>query len=114
MIRSVLLFAVLLSGSLVPSTVFASAAAHPVLPEQGAIASANKLATAAGIEILKAGGNAFDAAIAVSAVLSVVEPESSGLGGGAFVLLGRADGSYVFVDARETAPSAASRDMYLD
>lgn len=114
MIRSVLLFAVLLSGSLAPSTVFASAAAHPVLPEQGAIASANKLATTAGIEILKAGGNAFDAAIAVSAVLSVVEPESSGLGGGAFVLLGRADGSYVFVDARETAPSAASRDMYLD
>lgn len=84
-------------------------------PPQAAIASANKLATAAGLESLKAGGNAFDAAIAVSAALAVVEPESSGVGGGAFALLRFADGREpVFVDGRETAPLAATRDMYLD
>lgn len=83
-------------------------------PPEAAIASANKLATAAGIEVLKAGGNAFDAAIAVSAALSVVEPESSGLGGGAFALLHiAATGKHVFVDARERAPLSATRDMYL-
>jgi gamma-glutamyltranspeptidase / glutathione hydrolase len=90
---------------------FVGAAEKP--PEAG-IASANKLATAAGLEILRAGGNAFDAAVAVSAALSVVEPESSGLGGGAFALLHIADASSdVFVDARERAPLSATRDMYL-
>lgn len=80
-----------------------------------AIASAHPAATAAGFEILDQGGNAFDAAVAVSAALSVVEPHSSGLGGGGFFLLHRADDQHdVFVDARETAPAAATRDMYLD
>ncbi len=82
-------------------------------PDGAAIASANKQATAAGMEILAAGGNAFDAAVAISAALSVVEPESSGLGGGGFFLLHRNDGSATFIDAREKAPLAASRDMYL-
>ncbi len=84
-------------------------------PHQAAIASAHFLATEAGHEILDKGGNAFDAAVAVSAVLSVVEPQSSGLGGGGFYLLHRAaDGKQVMLDAREQAPSAAHRDMYLD
>ncbi|MFO1494281.1 MAG: gamma-glutamyltransferase [Lysobacterales bacterium] len=83
-------------------------------PAGAGIASANKQATAAGFEILSQGGNAFDAAVAVSAALSVVEPESSGLGGGGFFLLYRNDGQAVFVDAREKAPLAATRDMYLD
>lgn len=83
-------------------------------PAAAGIASANWQATEAGFEILAAGGNAFDAAVAVSAALSVVEPESSGLGGGGFFLLRHADGTAVFVDARETAPLAATRDMYLD
>ncbi len=73
------------------------------------------MATKAGYEILEMGGNAFDAAVTVSAVLSVVEPYSSGLGGGGFFLLHNAeDGQSVFVDAREKAPSMADRDMYLD
>lgn len=85
------------------------------LPNNPAIASAHPMATAAGYEILKQGGNAFDAAVAVSAVLSVVEPESSGLGGGGFWLLHIAkDNKNVFVDGREEAPAAAQRDMYLD
>jgi gamma-glutamyltranspeptidase/glutathione hydrolase len=84
-------------------------------PGKSAIASAHYLATEAGHEILGQGGNAFDAAIAVSAALAVVEPTSSGIGGGAFWLLHRAsDGFQVMVDGREQAPGAAHKDMYLD
>ncbi len=82
---------------------------------QAAIASAHPLATEAGFEILKQGGNAFDAAIAVSAALAVVEPTGSGLGGGGFWLLHQADsGQQIMLDGRETAPAAAHRDMYLN
>jgi gamma-glutamyltranspeptidase/glutathione hydrolase len=89
-------------------------AADPKPPQPG-IASAQPLATKAGLEILAKGGNAVDAAIAVSAALSVVEPYSSGLGGGGFYLLHLAkDGHDLMVDGRETAPAAANHDMYLD
>lgn len=84
-------------------------------PPGAAVASAHALATDAGMEILGAGGNAFDAAVAVSSVLSVVEPISSGLGGGGFFLLHDAkSGRDIFIDARETAPAAATQAMYLD
>ena len=84
-------------------------------PDGAAIASANAQATDAGMAVLRKGGNAFDAAVAVSAALGLVEPESSGIGGGGFFLLRRAsDGKVVFVDARERAPLAATRDMFLD
>ncbi len=90
-------------------------ASNSALAGTAAIASAHPMATAAGKEVLDKGGNAFDAAVAVAAALAVVEPYSSGLGGGAFFLLRRAhDGFQVMVDARETAPARASRDMYLD
>lgn len=95
--------------------VFAPAPARALqAPAHEAIASAHPAATAAGEAILVAGGNAFDAAVAVSAALAVVEPSSSGVGGGGFYLLHQAAGGRdVFVDAREAAPLAASRDMYL-
>jgi gamma-glutamyltranspeptidase/glutathione hydrolase len=84
-------------------------------PGHAAIASAHPLATAAGLEILAAGGNAFDAAVAVTAALAVVEPSGSGLTGGGYYLLHRAsDGQEVVIDAREKAPLAATRDMFLD
>jgi len=84
-------------------------------PDGAAIASANAQATDAGMDVLRKGGNAFDAALAVSAALGLVEPESSGIGGGGFFLLRRAsDGKVVFVDGRERAPLAATRDMFLD
>lgn len=93
-----------------------SAQAQNMAPAKlGAIATAHPLATAAGFEALRAGGNAFDAAVAISATLAVVEPSGSGIGGGGFWLLHRAeDGKQVFVDGREKAPLAASEDMYLD
>jgi gamma-glutamyltranspeptidase/glutathione hydrolase len=90
-------------------------AAVPGKPPAQAVATAHPLATEAGHAILQAGGNAFDAAIAVSAALAVVEPYSSGIGGGGFWLLHRAsDGRQVMIDGRERAPLAAHRDLYLD
>ncbi len=84
-------------------------------PPGYAIASAHPLATQAGVEVLEAGGNAFDAAIAITAALAVVEPSGSGLGGGGFYLLHDAQsGRKLFLDAREVAPLAATRDMFLD
>lgn len=90
------------------------AAATPPL-HGAAIATAHPLATEAGFEVLAAGGNAFDAAVAISATLAVVEPMGSGLGGGGFWLLHRAsDGKQVMIDGREMAPGKATADMYLD
>ncbi|TBR13413.1 MAG: gamma-glutamyltransferase [Lysobacter sp.] len=84
-------------------------------PPGTVIASAHALATDAGLETTRAGGNAFDAAVAVSAMLAVVEPVSSGLGGGGFFLLHDAkSGRDVFVDAREIAPRSATPQAYLD
>ncbi|WP_426689028.1 gamma-glutamyltransferase [Rhodanobacter ginsengiterrae] len=84
-------------------------------PGHAAIASANFHATEAGLEILAKGGNAFDAAVAVASTLSIVEPESSGIGGGFMAVLHRAkDGRNVFIDARETAPAAVNAKDYLN
>ncbi|MEO6185880.1 MAG: gamma-glutamyltransferase [Steroidobacteraceae bacterium] len=101
----VLLFALLL---------ITAATAAERAPGAAAIASANPLATEAGNQVLRAGGNAFDAAVAVSAALMVVEPSGSGfLGGGMFLLHRASDGRNVVIDAREVAPLKATRDMFL-
>jgi gamma-glutamyltranspeptidase / glutathione hydrolase len=84
-------------------------------PGHAGIASANALATEAGFEVLAKGGNAFDAAIAVASTLSVVEPESSGIGGGFMATMHVAStGRNVFIDARETAPAAVNPKDYLN
>ncbi|WP_430755142.1 gamma-glutamyltransferase [Magnetovirga frankeli] len=84
-------------------------------PPGQAIATAHPLATRAGVAMLRQGGNAFDAAVSVAAVLAVVEPYGSGLGGGGFWLLHRAaDGHETLLDGRETAPLQARAELYLD
>jgi gamma-glutamyltranspeptidase/glutathione hydrolase len=93
----------------------AAAKSTAARPPGAAIASAHALATDAGMEMIRQGGNAFDAAVAVSAMLSVVEPISSGIGGGGFFLLHDAkSGKDVFVDARETSPESATPQAFLD
>jgi gamma-glutamyltranspeptidase / glutathione hydrolase len=107
-----LLFALLAIGPAFAGAPAAKPAAHP---PGSAIASGHVLATEAGLEMLRAGGNAFDAAVAVSSTLAVVEPISSGLGGGGFFLLHDArSGKDVFLDARETSPESATPEAYLD
>jgi gamma-glutamyltranspeptidase/glutathione hydrolase len=92
-----------------------STGSHADGPPVVGIATANPLATKAGEQILQQGGNAFDAAVAITAALAVVEPSGSGLGGGGFWLLHReSDGKQVMIDGRETAPAFAHRRMYLD
>src|SRR5206468_825887 len=82
--------------------------------KKGAVVSAHSLASKAGVEIMKAGGNAFDAAIATQLALAVVYPGAGNIGGGGFMVARRANGQTLTLDYREAAPSAASRDMYLD
>ena len=83
--------------------------------QRAAVATAHPMATQAGVDILKKGGNAFDAAAAITASLAVVEPGGSGLGGGGFWLIHRAsDGRQIMIDGREKAPRKAHQDMYLD
>lgn len=77
------------------------------------VASGHPLATAAGVEVLKSGGNAVDAAVAVGFTLGVVDTANSGIGGGCFMLIRLANGKFVGIDGRETAPAAASRDLFL-
>ena len=101
-----------MGGALLALCALASQAASA--PNQAAIATAHPAATVAGQETLALGGNAFDAAVAISAALAVVEPYGSGLGGGGFFLLREAGQTprYRFLDARERAPLAAHADLY--
>jgi gamma-glutamyltranspeptidase/glutathione hydrolase len=80
----------------------------------GMVVSAQHAASEAGLAILKAGGNAVDAAVAVGYALAVVDPCCGNIGGGGFMLIRRPDGTTTFVNFRETAPAAATPDMYLD
>src|SRR5690606_20961835 len=77
------------------------------------VATVNPLATDAGVAAFEAGGNAIDAAVAAALTLGVVDNHNSGLGGGCFILIRRADGTLAAIDGREKAPAAATRDMYL-
>ena len=88
---------------------------HPVRASGGMVATEQRLATEVGVEILRQGGNAVDAAVAVGFALAVVLPNAGNLGGGGFMLIRSAkNGETQALDFRETAPSAAKRDMFLD
>ena len=86
----------------------------PVAGRNGMVASSEPLASQAGVEILQAGGNAVDAAVAVGFALAVTFPQAGNLGGGGFMLIRMANGNAIVVDYREQAPAAATRAMYQD
>jgi len=90
-----------------------AASLAPVAAENGMVVSAQHLATKVGVDVLKDGGNAIDAAVAVGYALAVVYPAAGNLGGGGFMTIQLADGRKTFVDFREKAPLAARPDMYL-
>jgi gamma-glutamyltranspeptidase / glutathione hydrolase len=79
----------------------------------GMVATDEQLGSQAGVEVLKRGGNAVDAAVAVAFALAVVEPAAGNIGGGGFMLVRLADGRASFLDYREVAPGLATRDMYI-
>lgn len=91
-----------------------AASVSPVGAEHGMVVTAHQLATKVGVDVLKRGGNAVDAAVAVGYAMAVVYPAAGNLGGGGFMTIQLADGRKTFLDFREKAPIAATRDMYLD
>ena len=106
-IRAVAVFLALASTLL-------GATREPVHARRAMVVSADAHATEAGVAVLKNGGNAIDAAVAVGFALAVTHPRAGNIGGGGFMLIRFADGRSTFIDFRERAPSAASREMYLD
>jgi gamma-glutamyltranspeptidase / glutathione hydrolase len=91
-----------------------AASRAPVAAEHGMVVTAQHLATRVGVDVLEKGGNAIDAAVAVGYALAVTYPAAGNLGGGGFMTIQFADGRKTFIDFRETAPLAATADMYLD
>jgi gamma-glutamyltranspeptidase/glutathione hydrolase len=92
----------------------AAASTEPVHARHGMVVSAHELASQAGIEMMQAGGNAVDAAVATGFALAVVHSPAGNIGGGGFMLIRMADGATHFLDYREKAPAAATAEMYLD
>src|SRR3954470_8477533 len=102
----------ILALALVHSCYAASPA--PAAAQNGMVVTAQQYATRIGVEVLKRGGNAMDAAVAVGYALAVVYPAAGNLGGGGFMTAQFADGRKTFIDFREVAPRAATAGMYLD
>jgi len=102
-------------AEIVSASIINAKVRHTVPKSKGMVAAANPLASRAGVEILEAGGSAIDAAIAIQAMLGLVEPQSSGLGGGAFMVVYDPKTAKVWsYNGREKAPSAASPEMFMD
>ena len=100
---------------LVLSAFSLNALAHePVYARKGMVIAQENHAADVGVAVLESGGNAIDAAVAVGFTLAVTHPYAGNLGGGGFMLIRLADGRTTFIDFRETAPAAATRDVYLD
>ncbi|MDP9191229.1 MAG: gamma-glutamyltransferase [Acidobacteriota bacterium] len=96
------------------TTPLLAASREPVRARQGMVASTSEIASRVGVDVMKKGGNAVDAAVAVGLALAVTWPSAGNLGGGGFMLIRNADGKAEAVDYRERAPLAAHRDLYLD
>src|SRR5437868_8373389 len=109
---SLLLFALIPRGYVAPTTFAASR--EPVRAPHGIVSSTNEVASQVGVDIMKRGGNAVDAAIAVAFALAVTHPAAGNLGGGGFMMIRLKDGRTTAIDYREMAPAAATRNIYLD
>jgi gamma-glutamyltranspeptidase/glutathione hydrolase len=107
-------FVALLLAALIAWAALAVAATEPVHAQHAIVVSVRELGSRAGVEIMQAGGNAIDAAVATGFALAVVYPQAGNLGGGGFMLIRQSDGSVRFIDYRENAPAAATANMYLD
>lgn len=108
------LFLLLITAVVVVATPCVTASTRPVHAEHAIVVSVHELASKVGVEIMQAGGNAVDAAVATGFALAVVHPPAGNIGGGGFMLIRMADGKTHFLDYREKAPAAATRDLYLD
>src|SRR3954464_2123645 len=91
-----------------------SAPMRPAHAQHAMVTSVHELASQAGVDVMKEGGNAIDAAVATGFALAVVHPVAGNIGGGGFMLIRMADGTLHFIDYREKAPASATADMYLD
>src|SRR6476620_6665250 len=89
-------------------------ARDPVRADHAMVVAQEPNAVDVGLDVLRSGGNAIDAAVAVGFALSVTHPQAGNIGGGGFMLIRFADGRSTFIDFRERAPAAASHDMYID
>lgn len=112
--RTLIGAAVSLAVTLTPSTIAFAASPAPAKGEHGMVVTAQHLATEVGVDVLKKGGNAVDAAVAVGYALAVVYPNAGNIGGGGFMTVRMKDGRTTFIDFRERAPLAATKTMYLD
>jgi gamma-glutamyltranspeptidase/glutathione hydrolase len=108
------LILLLLAAVMTCGAPFVAASTEPVHAQHGIVVSAHVLASRAGVEMMQAGGNAVDAAVATGFALAVVHSGAGNLGGGGFMLVRMADGKTHFIDYREKAPAAATPGMYLD
>jgi gamma-glutamyltranspeptidase / glutathione hydrolase len=99
---------------LLVSTTALAASREPVVARHAMVASTSEIASRVGVDVMKKGGNAVDAAVAVALALAVTWPAAGNIGGGGFMLIRKADGTSEAIDYRERAPLAATRDMYLD
>jgi gamma-glutamyltranspeptidase / glutathione hydrolase len=118
-VSALLCFALLISFAAPPARLTSPISTHaasrpPVRGKNGMVASVSEIASQVGVDILKRGGNAVDAAVAVGLALAVVWPSAGNLGGGGFMVIRRADGKATAIDYREMAPAAAHRNVYLD
>src|SRR5262245_21940090 len=118
-VSALLCFALLVLFTATPSQLTSSfstraASRPPVRGKQGMVSSVSEIASQVGVDVLKRGGNAVDAAVAVGLALAVVWPSAGNLGGGGFMVIRRANGKATVIDYREMAPAAAHRNVYLD
>src|SRR5438094_4542448 len=96
------------------ATTATAASRDPIVAKHGIVASTSEIASRVGVEVMKKGGNAVDAAVATALALAVTWPAAGNIGGGGFMLIRNADGTSEAIDYRERAPLAATRDMYVD